>query len=179
MEWRPNEKPLYSRAMRALGAIAAPLCLAVSLAGCATTPMTDSPAWMSLLREALTVPAAELERKAVAGDARAQFSIGLVYQYALQGQPADPLKAAEYKRRAVASRGSITLTQYIPGINGNPGRTALISVPKYGVDQYEGRLTEACAAAVAAKAEADQGARACGNLSVYLEMSLLWPGRGG
>lgn len=159
------------------GRLFAFLSASVVLSGCASVPAMDRPGWMSLLREALTVSRSELEDRAGKGDARAQFSAGLIYQYGLQGGAKDPAKAMEYKRSARASRGYTPITQYIAGINGNPSRTAIINVPRYGIDALEARYAETCAQAVAEDVTEANGAKACGSAEIFIEMKSLWSGR--
>lgn len=159
---------------RALWTIALSACIALS--GCASVPVASASGGISLLRDALSVSVAELETRAVSGDARAQFSTALVYQYGLQGTPADPVKATTYRQKALSVKGYTPITQYIAGLNGNPGRTAIINVPRYEVTAGEARAAYGCAQAVARRVTPQLGAAACGTTEVYAEIMSLWSG---
>ncbi len=159
---------------RVLLTIAMSAC--IGLSGCASMPVASASGGISLLRDALSVPVAELETKAASGDARAQFSTSLVYQYGLQGTPADPVKATTYRQRALSAKGYTPITQYIAGLNGNPGRTAIINVPRYEVTAGEAQAAYVCAQAVARRVAPQVGAAACGTIEVYAEMMSLWSG---
>lgn len=148
----------------------------VGLSGCASVPVASHSGGISLLRDALSVPVAELETKAASGDARAQFSTSLVYQYGLQGTLADPVKATTYRQKALSAKGYMPITQYIAGLNGNPGRTAIINVPRYDVTAGEAQAAYGCAQAVARRVKPAVGAAACGTIEVYAEIMSRWYG---
>lgn len=156
--------------------LAVSFLLCVALSGCASVPVASHPGGISLLRDALSVPVAELETKAASGDARAQFSTSLVYQYGLQGTPADPVKATTYSQKALSVKGYTPITQYIAGLNGNPGRTAIINVPRYEVTAGEAQAAYRCAQAVARRVAPAVGAAACGTAEVYAELVSQWSG---
>ncbi|ADU12548.1 hypothetical protein [Asticcacaulis excentricus] len=156
--------------------LAVSFMLCVSLSGCASVPVASHSGGISMLRDALNIPLAELETKATSGDARAQFSTSLVYQFGLKGTPADPLKATTYRRQALSAKGYTPITQYIAGLNGNPGRTAIINVPRYEVTAGEARAAYVCAQAVAGRVAPVVGAAACGTTEVYAEFVSEWSG---
>lgn len=159
---------------REVWAVSFMLCIALS--GCAAVPVASHSGGLSLLRDALSVPVAELETRAASGDARAQFSTSLVYQYGLQGTPADPVKATTYRQKALSAKGYMPITQYIAGLNGNPGRTAIINVPRYKVTAGGAKAAYVCAQAVARRVAPEVGATAYGTPDVYAEMVSLWSG---
>ena len=86
----------------------------------------------------------DLDRQVSNGDATALLAMSVIKSEGLRGIPVDVAAADELKRKAIARAAPITITQYIPGINGAPGRTALINLPGDGrIRQMVGE-TEAC-----------------------------------
>lgn len=156
--------------------LAVSFTLCVALSGCASMPVASHSSGISMLRDALNTPLAQLETKAANGDARAQFSTSLVYQYGLQGMANDPGKATTYRQLALSAKAYTPITQYIAGLNGNPGRTAIINVPRHEVTAGEARAAYACAQAMVLRVALEVGAAACGTKEVYAELMSQWSG---
>ncbi|MFP1133331.1 hypothetical protein [Asticcacaulis sp. W401b] len=140
------------------------------LTGCATSGTLGQVNNLQLLHDALTVPLSELEARASEGDARAQYSTGIAYEYGFGAADKHSTKALQYKQLGLAARGSTPITQYIAGLDGKPGRTAIINVPNYNVTRAEARVNDQCAAAVAERRPNSAGATVCGSVSVYKEL---------
>lgn len=108
-------------ALETLAALAASF---VVLGGCATAapgaPIAASAADPLLL--ALTAAPETIDAAAARGDAQAQFAQSIILAHGLRGQPQDSARASLLRRQALSRRPGTALTQYIPGINGQPGR---------------------------------------------------------
>lgn len=109
------------------------LFLAVALlTGCTTvapSPLQTTDRGVSdPLMQALTAPVDHLEDAASRGEASAQFALSIVLTHGLQGQSPDLSRAAALRSEALARRPGLTLTQYIPGINGQAGRVVPLVV---------------------------------------------------
>lgn len=152
-------------------ALAATIALIVT--GCATLS-SQGPHSLDLLRNALTTPVDVLESQASQNDGRAQYALAIVYEYGLHSVPADRGRAAELKRAAIASHGTMPITQYIAGLNGKPGRTAIINVPRYDVTVYEGRANDDCAQALSADHADVNAYKLCQGESSYMTLKSLW-----
>lgn len=127
-----------------------------------------------ILYYALTTPVSQIELEAGQGEAEAQYALGLVYQYGLHGALKDEAKARDLKQRAMASRGYTPITQYIAGLDGKPGRTAIINVPKHGVPAYKAQSNAACAKALS-EARSDLKAQLdCGGAESFRVLQSLW-----
>lgn len=142
--------------------------------GCATFSPQAGPHSLDLLRSALTTPVDVLESQASRNDGRAQYALAIVYEYGLHSASADRGRAAELRRAATASHGSMPITQYIAGLNGKPGRTAIINVPRYDVTIYEGRANDGCAQALNADHASPSDYELCHGESSYMTLKSLW-----
>jgi hypothetical protein len=146
----------------------------VSLSSCAIVPPTGSPTPQYLLRDALTSPLGELEGRAEKGDARAQFGLSILYKYGLRGKQFDPVTASQWRGKALNARSTMPITQYIPGINGKPGRTAIINMPKSDLSAAEVEAADTCAARLGAGFPDLQATASCGGPGSFVQLSQLW-----
>lgn len=113
--------------VRILVAVAMP-CIVLS--SCATAMPSSSavaPAADPLLL-ALTAPSADIEAAVARGDAGAQLAQSIILAHGLRGQALDSVQASTLKNQALSKRPGTALTQYIPGINGQPGRVVPLVV---------------------------------------------------
>jgi len=148
------------------------LGISFALSGCASMPSAEKGVDFSLLRLALTSDPATLQAQADQGDGRAQFALGLIYRYGLHHIEANQQQAALLGSEALKRRGNTAITQYIPGINGKPGRTAIINMPKYDVSAAEAGQNQVCADALDhGQVEADS---VCGNAQTMQALTELW-----
>lgn len=120
------------------GALAAAGCGAVAVA-----PVEGGVGADPLIR-AFSVRLEDLDRQAAGGDTTALLALSIIKAEGLRGVSVDAAAAAELKRKATARAAPITITQYIPGINGAPGRTALLNLPGDGQVRRMISETEAC-----------------------------------
>lgn len=149
------------------------LAAAAVLTGCATMAGGGATS-LGLLRMALATPVATLSANAEHGDARSQFALSIVYQYGLYHTPRDGGEASRLRQKAMARRGTTSITQYIPGLNGAPGRTAIINVPEYGVTAFEARESLGCASALDAGQDTEAAFRSCRDQATYFELKPQW-----
>lgn len=147
---------------------------AFTVTGCATFSPQAGPHSLDLLRSALTTPVDVMETQASQNEGRAQYALAIVYEYGLHSAPVDRGRAAELRRAATASHGSMPITQYIAGLNGKPGRTAIINVPRYDVTAYEGRANDNCAQALSAERASTNDYELCQGESSYMTLKNLW-----
>lgn len=145
---------------------------AAGMTGCASVPITNVS--LDLLEDALDLSPSQLEGRAEAGEARAQYSLSIVYRYGLNGTDRDEARAGELRRKAVATRGYTPITQYIAGLNGNPGRTAIINIPRYDVNAYEAQLNDKCATALVANRENSAAFDACMGQDNFYRLAQKW-----
>lgn len=139
-----TENGLGKLAARILATVAMPC---VVLGGCATAmpsgsvvTLTDDP-----LLLALTAKATEIEAAVTKGDAAAQFAQSIILAHGLRGHIQDPAQAAVFRSQALSRRPGTTLTQYIPGINGQPGRVVpLVVQGATGLSPVLAQQSDAC-----------------------------------
>lgn len=131
---------------------------ALAMAGCgggaALTPFEAAVAGDPLMR-AFSTRMDDLERQASSGDAGAQAALSVVKAEGLRGVAVDLAEAETLKKQALSRTASTTITQYIPGVNGAPGRTALIHVP--GDASLQGAIRRADECVSVLKREQDRG----------------------
>jgi hypothetical protein len=142
------------------------ICLVLQ-AGCAALV---TPADMNApLRMALTDPVEDLTVRANRGEGSAQYALSFLKKYGLRGVEADP--AATVALRAQAARGgTMPITQYIPGINGAPGRTNMIYVTLPGISPQRARLLDLCGLTLLTGLSGP-GAAACGSPEAYAALT--------
>lgn len=131
-----------------------PLILVAALAaGCATVSDTDPATAVASdpLLAAFSTRIETLESQAQGGNPTAQLALSIVRAEGLRGVAPDPEAAGEWRRRALAAGAPTAITQYIPGINGAPGRTALIMVPGRGLSAAGIRRVDDCVAILNAR----------------------------
>ena len=132
------------RVIRILATVAMPCAV---LGGCGTAMPTRSavaPTADPLLL-ALTAPSADIETAAKQGNAAAQLAQSIILTHGLRGQIQDPAQAGALRNQALSPRPATTLTQYIPGINGQPGRVVpLIVQGASGLSPVLVRQSDAC-----------------------------------
>ena len=148
----------------------------LGLSGCATTAPDTGAKSLSALRLALTAPVNELRARAEAGDAQAQYGLSVLTARGLRGVPVDLERSANWRQRAMAVRGSTQITQYIAGLNGSPGRVAMLNVPRYELNASDAAANDKCAAMLFAWINmplpviADAAASVCGGMDSALEL---------
>ncbi|ESQ89973.1 hypothetical protein [Asticcacaulis benevestitus] len=147
---------------------------AFGMTGCATLGSQGGPHSLDLLRRALTTPVDVLVSQASQNEGRAQYALAIVYEYGLHSAPVDRAKAAELKRAAIAPHGTMPITQYIVGLNGKPGRTAIINVPRYDVTVFEGQANDLCAEALNVGAATDDAYDKCRGAKIFHDLQRLW-----
>lgn len=145
---------------------------AVALTGCVTIPINE--ASLGLLDYALDSAPDSLESRAETGDGRAQYALSVVYRYGLNGVPRDGGRATALRAKAVAQRGYTPITQYIAGLEGKPGRTAIINIPRHDVSAYEASINDACAATLSSGAETPAALETCGGQASFLSLKARW-----
>ena len=121
------------------------------------------------LRMALTDPVDDLTRRADGGEGSAQYALSFLKKYGLRGVVPDP-SGTEALRARAARGGTLPITQYIPGINGAPGRTSLIYVPLPGITAQRARLLDLCGLTLLTGL-AGHGAAACGSPAAYAALA--------
>jgi hypothetical protein len=142
------------------------LCLAPGLAlqaGCAAlvTPVDAN----APLRMALTDPVEDLIRRSDAGEDSAQYALSFLKKYGLRGVEKDQ-DGVEGLRVQAARGGTMPITQYIPGINGAPGRVNMIYVQMPGISPQRARIMDVCGLSLLTGL-AQYGAIACGSPEAY------------
>ncbi|NBW08062.1 MAG: ankyrin repeat domain-containing protein [Caulobacteraceae bacterium] len=173
---------------------------ALCLAGCvaASTDGTPVPNASDPLMLAFSSRIETLEDRSRANDQTAQIALAIVKAEGLRGVAPDPAGAADLRRRALAAGAPTQITQYIPGINGAPGRTALIILPGHGFSATALRRIDGCVTVLKARstdtaafypdfelynddkalaaheAAQAQAAETCGGDERYGTLSLLW-----
>jgi hypothetical protein len=170
MGWRGLMKCL-DRLIKTLG-FAIILGLASVLTGCVSLMDYSEP--FVILRSALTDPIDQLDILAEKGEARPQYALAIVYEYGLRGKPRQPSFANTLKQKAMAMRGYTTITQYIAGLNGAPGRTVLINTPNYIISPYEAQANDSCAALLNESINYERSVKTCGGQVTYDELKTLW-----
>lgn len=145
---------------------------AVWMSGCASAANSFYRNDFTLLQMALRSSPQSLQVQADQGDGRSQLALSLVYEFGLHGVQRDNQRAVELKTQALKRRGNTAITQYIPGINGKPGRTAIINMPKYDVSAVDVRKNEICAQELAAGRGAET--QACGDPENAALLGTLW-----
>ncbi len=146
------------------------LSLAVVFSGCATTGPVASSDPLALLRQALDASPETLQQAATRHDHQAEYALAIVYAYGLHGIQKDAAKAADLRARAQAAVYT-PITQYVPGLHGKPGRTAIINMSTPGVDPMAARSSDACAQSL------DDGrsdTTACGDEGRRAEFAAKW-----
>ncbi|WP_354089105.1 ankyrin repeat domain-containing protein [Brevundimonas faecalis] len=94
---------------------------------------------------ALTAPSADIETAVTRGEAEAQFAKAIILAHGLRGQPQDSARANTLRSQALSQRPGTTLTQYIPGINGQPGRVVpLVAQGAVGFSPVLAQKLDAC-----------------------------------
>jgi hypothetical protein len=147
------------------------------LSGCATMPENSSTP-LDIVEQALTERASELEARILTeggeSQAKAQYALGIIYQYGLNGTPRDVARAAQFKSKATSMRGYLPITQYIPGLNGAPGLTHIINVPKYDLSIGQARRVDICVKALNVGQQNNEANVACGGREAFISLYTLW-----
>lgn len=149
------------------------MLLLTGATGCATVG-DGTVGSLTILQMALTTPVSTLETQAANNDGKAEYALGIVYEYGLHHTSKNGSEAFKLKRHAVASKGYTPITQYIPGLNGKPGRTAIINTPRYDVTVAEGRMNDACATALHNGIVSADTVMRCGGEGSYSSLRELW-----
>jgi len=126
-------------------------------AGATLTPFEAAVASDPLMR-AFSARMDDLTRQAANGDAGAQAALSIVKAEGLRGAPVELAEAETLKKQALSRAAPTTITQYIPGVNGAPGRTALINVPGDASLRLAVRRADECVSVL--KREQDRGLEA-------------------
>ena len=134
--------------MRSVWGFGAGVVAAAFLTGCATLvePMSVIEAQSSNtpIRVLLTTPITELEARADS-DRIAAAALSLGYRYGMRDLPVDMDRAEDLWRKALRPVPATVITQYIPGVNGAPGRTVPIVIPSPNYETAFVRNAEVCA----------------------------------
>ncbi len=142
------------------------IALSLALAGCVTV---QSPAErLSPLRLAFTEPVESLRTRA-ASEPEAQYALSFLTMHGLRGVPHHPYQALTLRQDA--GPRPIMIAQYIPGVNGAPGRTAMIPM-NVGGWPFSPVFLDQCGKAVL-DGDPAVGAIRCGGADLYVEMTLL------
>lgn len=152
----------------------ASMAVLLTLASCAIVPPTGTSVQQYVLRDALMSPLPDIETRAEKGNASAQYALSILYQYGLRGMPVSPDLASRLRASALTAKGAMPITQYIPGINGNPGRTAIINIPRYSVPGDLVAATDACVASLGATFPDPLAIIKCGGSDSYEQLKGLW-----
>lgn len=155
------------------GRAGAVIGLCASLGACVTARPT-APADLGLLTTSLTKPVEDLQGSADRGQAGDQYAMALLHTYGLRGVALDHGQAAQLRRKALAARGYTPITTYIAGLNGKPGRVAIINTPRYALSPVQALRTDQCAAALAREEASAATTEACGGANEYARLRILW-----
>lgn len=150
----------------------AAIVMAGTLTACVSLPM--GPASLALLDYALDTAPEILQRHADQGDARAQYALSLVYRFGLNGMPRSLYLSHNYRLKALAQRGYTPITQYIAGLNGAPGRTAIINVARYDISAFEAQANDACASALHRHDTSPSAVEVCGGEASHADLREKW-----
>jgi hypothetical protein len=150
------------------------LAILAAIAGCATPTPEMVAASLGPIEAAATVDPAVLRAQAETGGAQAQYALSIVLEHGLQGFPEDRQAAGSYRRKATAARGFTPITTYIAGLNGAPGRVAIINTPRYEFSAVQAVLVERCVEALEGSVERPTPADDCGGPAVYGRLLGLW-----
>lgn len=121
------------------------------------------------LRMALTDPVEDLGRRADRGEGAAQYALSFLKKYGLRGVDSDP-DGSEALRIQAARGGTMPIAQYIPGINGAPGRTSMIYVQMPGISAQRARLLDLCGLTLLT-GMSGPGATMCGSPEAYAALA--------
>lgn len=143
------------------------LILSLAVAGCVTT-LTPSER-LEPLRLAFTEPVESLRARADRHEAEAVYALSFLTLHGLRGVTADP--AASAALRLEGRPRSTMITQYIPGVNGAPGRVSTIPV-NVGGWPFSPSVLDLCGEAVLNR-NATMGDVYCGGPELYAELAAL------
>ncbi|ESQ87821.1 hypothetical protein [Asticcacaulis benevestitus] len=115
---------------------------------CVSFNPVGEPNSLDILREALILSPSALEQPSERQSGRRQYALAIVYEYGLHGATPDRRHADELKRQALAPHGTRPITQYFQGVNGKPGRTALVYVSNFDLTESEALTNDLCASAL-------------------------------
>lgn len=146
------------------------LCLAVT--GCTTLP--TGLADLAPLDAALGRPMESLRADADAGEANAQYAMSILTAHGKRGVKRDTDLAAALRARALAPRGFTSITTYIAGLRGKPGRVAIIQVPRYDLTFVEAGRVDRCVDVLARMRRSRQTDAACGGPLARSRLEILW-----
>ncbi|MDC7684217.1 hypothetical protein PQU92_13075 [Asticcacaulis sp. BYS171W] len=147
--------------------------LVLGLMGCATLA-GDPHADLDILDTAMTSRVEDLQPQADGGVARAQLALAVVYRFGLNGTPKNLPAAFRLRQKATAQRGYLPITQYIAGLNGAPGRTAIINIPRYDLTEPQAARVYACAEALEKGQVNSSGFSACGSEPRFRDLHPRW-----
>ena len=154
------------------------LILSLAVAGCVTT-LTPSER-LAPLRLAFTEPVESLRVRADRHEPEAVYALSFLTLHGLRGVTAD--RAASATMRLEGKPRSTMITQYIPGVNGAPGRISLIPATVGGWP-FSTSVLDLCGEAVL-NGIAPMGEIYCGGPELYAELAALardeaaaWRGR--
>lgn len=117
------------------------------LAGCATVAPTQLDVLPSddVLFYTLHTPWDEIDAGASQGVAKAQYAKSMVLAYGLKDQPKDEAQANTLKQTSMLPRQGTMITQYIAGINGQPGRVVPLYLPgSSGITPEAAKAAQGC-----------------------------------
>lgn len=145
--------------------------LSLALAGCVTalTPAER----LAPLRLAFTEPVDSLHARADRNDPEALYALSFLTLHGLRGVTANP--TASPTMRQSSRPHSTMLTQYIPGVNGAPGRVSVFPV-NVGGWPFSPSVLDLCGEAVLTR-NTQMGEIYCGGPDLYAELVTLAPAR--
>ncbi|ESQ78960.1 hypothetical protein AEYBE204_11090 [Asticcacaulis sp. YBE204] len=147
--------------------------LATLIAGCATLA-GDPHADLDILETAMTSRAEDLQPQADGGVARAQLALAVVYKYGLNGTSKNLPASFRLRQKATAQRGYTPITQYIAGLNGAPGRTAIINIARFDLTEPQASRVFFCAEALEKGQMTASGFSACGSEQRFRDLHPRW-----
>jgi hypothetical protein len=143
------------------------LILSLAVGGCATA-LTPSEQ-VAPLRLAFTEPVESLYARADRHEAEALYALSFLTLHGLRGVTADPTASATM--RLEGRPRSTMITQYIPGVNGAPGRVSMIPA-NVGGWPFSTRVLDLCGEAVLNR-NAPMGEVYCGDAGLHAELVAL------
>lgn len=125
------------------------LCFLAS--GCASTDVSsqdDAAFGISLVRAALAPAPSEMSATDPSTTSAVQ---SLQYRFGLMGMPFDVVRADALRAASVGVGQPLVLTQYIPGLNGAPGRVVPLVIQQQSPLKQIMQLAELCGRALASE----------------------------
>lgn len=151
-------------------AIVAGLC--VLLGGCVSAPV--GPADLAPLEAALSAPVSSLRARAETGDANSQYAMSILLTHGKRGVPQDLDQARVLRVRAMAPRGFTSITTYVAGLRGKPGRVMVVQVPRYDLSPGQAARIDQCVDVLTRLRRSRPADEACGGAATHELLETLW-----